>query len=52
MIKRYDSKFKVQVVLESLNPNTTSESAEELKKIIGELTVENSILKKISRLMR
>lgn len=88
---RYDSKFKLQVVLETLNPNTTVESIkrkyglsnnaistwrkkffrnahtafeisekekrtdpaqspEELKKIIGELAVENSILKKISEL--
>lgn len=82
----YDPKFKLQVVLESLNPNTTiesvrnkyglsknaiaswrgkllrfghkafdesdtksvSESPEELKKIIADLTVENAILKKIS----
>jgi transposase len=89
---RYDSKFKLQVVLETLNPNTTVESIkrkyglsnnaistwrkkffknahmsfevsgnkkradpaqspEELKKIIGELTVENCILKKISELI-
>lgn len=87
---KYDGKFKLQVVLETLNPNTTVESVkrkyglsnnaisswrqkffrnahkafeigakqedpaqspEELKKIIGELTVENSILKKISKLM-
>ncbi len=87
---KYDSKFKLQVVLETLNPNTTAESIkkkyglsnnaigswrkkffqnahksfetgnstteakdsiEELKRIIGELTVENSILKKISKLM-
>jgi transposase-like protein len=88
--KKYDTKFKVQVVLETLNPTTTTESIrikyglsknaigswrkqffknahkafehgqtdtrlqespEELKKIIGELTIENSILKKISKLM-
>lgn len=87
---KYDSKFKLQVVLETLNPNTTVESIkkkyglsnnaivswrkkffknahksfelemtaiddkdspEELKRIIGELTVENSILKKTSKLM-
>ncbi|MBD3250010.1 MAG: transposase [Candidatus Pacebacteria bacterium] len=85
--RRYDSKFKLQVVLESLDKNTTlnsvkkkydisskamtswrkkffklahtvfdkkqkrvepSESPEELKKIIGELTVQNEILKKLS----
>jgi len=87
---RYDSKFKLQVVLESLNPNTTiesvrskyglsknaisswrgkllkfghkafdesdtkpvSESPEELKKIIADITVENAILKKLSNLKR
>jgi len=85
----YDANFKTQVVIQSLNPNTTIEavrikyglsknainswrkiffanahkaftpnikpelgqSADELKKIIGDLTVENSILKKISKLM-
>lgn len=85
--RRYDSKFKLQVVLETLNKNTTttsvkekynlsnkaitswrkkffkyahttfekkskafnpSESPEELKKIIGELTVQNELLKKVS----
>lgn len=87
--KVYDANFKTQVVIQSLNPNTTIEavriryglskntinswrkifftnahkaftsdakpepgqSAEELKKLIGDLTVENSILKKISKLM-
>ncbi|MEA2056416.1 MAG: transposase [Patescibacteria group bacterium] len=83
--RRYDSKFKLQMVLETLDRNTTinsikkkydisnkaitswrkkffslahtvfdkkqhkiklSESPEELKKIIGELTVQNEILKK------
>lgn len=85
----YDSNFKTQVVVQSLNPNTTIEavrskyglsknsinswrkiffanahkafepnpksepgvSVDELKRIIGDLTVENSILKKISKLM-
>lgn len=85
----YDANFKTQVVIQSLNPNTTIEavrvkyglsknaiaswrkifmanahkafepgvktntgvSTDELKKIIGDLTVENSILKKISKLM-
>jgi len=90
MTKKYDTNFKLQVVLETLNPNTTIESIkkkyglsnnaigswrkkfftnahksfdlgnsatdpkdsiEELKRIIGELTIENSILKKISKLM-
>ena len=90
MTKKYDTSFKLQVVLETLNPNTTIESikkkyglsnnaivswrkkfftnahksfelgnsttepkdsVEELKRIIGELTIENSILKKISKLM-
>lgn len=90
MIKKYDTNFKLQVVLETLNPNITIESIkkkyglsnnaivswrkkfftnahksfeigsstaeakdsiEELKRIIGELTIENSILKKISKLM-
>ena len=85
--RRYDDKFKLQVVVESLNPHTTltsvkkkydlsnhainswrkmffsrahtifqnkfksiepSESPEELKKIIGELTVQNELLKKVS----
>jgi len=85
----YDSNFKTQVVIQSLNPSTSAEavrvkyglsknamnswrkiffanahkafepkpkaepgvSVDELKKLIGELTVENSILKKISKLM-
>ncbi len=85
----YDTNFKTQVVVQSLNPNTTIEavrvkhglskntinswrkiffanahkafesnakpkpgqSTDELKKIIGDLTVENSVLKKISNLM-
>ncbi|HDQ88578.1 MAG TPA: hypothetical protein ENN92_00295 [candidate division WWE3 bacterium] len=89
MVKTYDARFKAQVVLETLNPNTTiesvrerygiakntmiiwrkkflenahlafkenkketpSESPEELKRIIGELTVQNEILKKVSSLM-
>lgn len=87
--KVYDTNFKIQVVLQTLNPSITTESVrtkyglskntmnswrkiflanahkafepnpksepgvsvDELKKIIGDLTVENSILKKISKLM-
>lgn len=92
--KTYDPKFKIKVVLESLNPNTTLESVkskynlsnnaiftwrniffknahvifdsnqktkskindgnldiDQLKKLIGELTIQNDILKKVSNLM-
>jgi len=58
--KQYTSEFKFKAVMESFQRDTTiegkrreqerhndpAESPEELKKIIGELTVQNELLKK------